>query len=122
MQQKWNYLKVKFKNELACEMRFADNYKSNWYLYKHMEFMKDYYQQLLQNEPILPKYNLHPMKVNYSITLLEEIRKRPNIWISVADPSEEEISEIEQSWEDIGNALEKICKSFFLTLSNSKLI
>lgn len=109
LQQKWSYLKIKYKNEIALETHFPE-YKSSWYLYKHMTFLQDHFQKVLKIESTIKKVQLSHLKVQYLTTLLQEIRNRPKVWISLNNPTEEESCEIEGNWEEIKEVIEQTRK------------
>lgn len=111
MQNKWNYLISRFKRELQYQLQQGPNFKSKWSLFKRMEFMTDHFKAAIENKSkrrqIARNASLSPLKVEYYSRLLGEVQIRPAVW----NPMVASRSEVNQSWLDIGNAIEKLSKS-----------
>ncbi|KAL5279721.1 hypothetical protein ACFFRR_003991 [Megaselia abdita] len=103
LQNEWEFLKARFKEEINYLKYYGSKYKPKWYLFDHMQFMKKNFVESLTYSA--PPEEVTTFKKKYWLSLVEEVKEQPVVWDSTLYI--DDVTLVDKTWVNIGKVIGK---------------
>ncbi|KAL5279718.1 hypothetical protein ACFFRR_003991 [Megaselia abdita] len=116
LQNEWEFLKARFKEEINYLKYYGSKYKPKWYLFDHMQFMKKNFVESLTYSA--PPEEVTTFKKKYWLSLVEEVKEQPVVWDSTLYI--DDVTLVDKTWVNIGKVIGKKTQELCLVCNSSE--